>query len=182
MDATQIGMSIGIVLVSMIASGLVAWKSGDIAAQRVTRKYHEEQADRVRRLALQSLRNEVQRVERLASHNRGLLDKSDGLRRFPVRLPTMAFETALLSTDFDLLGDRQDRVSTQLLNSVIAFLAQADSINSDIKLLFAIAPGVPHRDWSGREIEILKWIQQQSEEIEGVLRTVDEALSEALAK
>ena len=181
MDATQIGISIGIGIVSMIASGFVAWKAGSIAARKATRKYHEEQADRARRLALQSLRNEVQRVERLASHNRGLLDKSDGLRRFPVRLPTMAFETALLSTDFDLLGNRQDRVSTKLLNSVIAFLAQAESINSDIKLLFAIAPGLPHKDWSGREVEILRWIQRQSEEIEGVLRTVDEALSEVLA-
>jgi hypothetical protein len=181
MNATQIGMSIGVILVSIIVSGLVAWKSGGIAAQRATRKYHEEQAYRVRRLALQSLRNETQRVERLAAHNRGLLDKSDGLRRFPVRLPTMAFETALLSTDFDLLGDRQDQVSTKLLNSVISFLAQADSINSDIKLLFTIAPGAPHKDWSGREIEILRWIQQQSEEIDGVLRMVDEALSEALA-
>jgi len=165
----------------MIASGLVAWKFGDLAARKATRKYHEEQADRVRRLALQSLQNEIQRVERLAAHNRGLLDKSDGLRRFPVRLPTTAFETALLSTDFDLLGDLEKHVSTKLLNSVISFLAQADSINSDIKLLFAIAPGAPHKDWSGREVEILKWIQQQSGEIEGVLRMVEEALSEALS-
>jgi hypothetical protein len=180
MDTTQVGMGIGIVLVSVIVSGLVAWKSADIAAQRATRKYHEEQADRVRRLALKSLRNEVQRVERLASHNRSLLDKSDGLRRFPVRLPTIAFETALLSTDFDLMGDLEKHISTKLLNAVISFLAQADSINSDIKLLFAIAPGAPHKDWSGREVGILKWIQQQSEEVESVLRMVDEALSEAL--
>jgi len=114
------------VIVSVIASYVLARKYGDVAALNASRKLHEEDARRARLVALRSLLNEVKRIRGAVAHN-SALDTSSQLQSI-ARMPVAAFETAFVS------GTRGLDVGDELLQAVTDYLVRADAINSLVDL------------------------------------------------
>lgn len=108
--------------INIIVTIIVAVVFGDMAAVYATRRFQKKEAKRARLTALQSLVNEVERIQKVVDHNRQL--ESIAKIQSVTRMPVAAFETAFVS------GERGLSVSKKLLQAVTDYLACADSINS----------------------------------------------------
>ena len=150
MEVASLVLSIFAVIVSIagiIVSYHVAKKYGDLAAVDATRRFHEEDAKRARLTALQSLVNEVERIQKVADHNRQL-NKGTPIQAV-TRMPVAAFETAFVS------GERGLDAGNELLQAVTDYLACADSVNSLVDIYPASIAGIgtSGTDYSKHTIE-----------------------------
>ena len=108
--------------INIIVTIIVAAAFGDMAAVYATRRFQKMEAKRARLTALQSLVNEVERIQKVVNHNRQL--NTDAAIQAVTRIPVAAFETAFVS------GERGLDAGNELLQAVTDYLACADSINS----------------------------------------------------
>jgi len=160
-SAVSIGaiiISIGAIIVSIagiIVSYIVARKYGDLAAVEATRRFHEEDARRVRMTALQSLVNEVERIQKVVEHNRQLT--TDTAIQPVARMPVAAFETAFVS------GRTGLNVSKELLQVATDYLACADGINSLVESYPASLAGLGTRRVPNYSDGIIEQIAKVSE-------------------
>jgi hypothetical protein len=112
------------VVVSLAVAWLVAKYYGDMAAAKATREYQEELAKRARVAALQSLMNEVGRIERVVEHYLSIAGRYGGMPRMPMT----AFETAFVSGSPGVAADER------LMRAVGEYLCVADTINSYVDM------------------------------------------------
>jgi hypothetical protein len=122
-EAGMLVLSMLALLVS-IASVIVAYFRGDMAAVKASRKLHEEDLRRARLAVLQSLRSEVDRVERAIDLNLEQLSSNDSEVVIAlVRTPAGAFETSFVS------GEPGVEAGEDLIEGVTQYLVYADAIN-----------------------------------------------------
>lgn len=120
--------------INIIVTIIVAAALGDIAAVYATRRFQKKEAKRARLTALQSLANEVERIQKVADHNRQLNNGTP--IQAVTRVPVAAFETAFVS------GGRSLDAGNELLQAVTDYLACADSVNSLVDIYPASIGGI----------------------------------------
>lgn len=120
-EALGFVLSIFAFLVSL-ASVVVAYFRGDMAAQKASEKLQRQREQRERLAALQSLVNETERIQKAIEHN-ARLDVTNNLQPI-LRLPVNAFETAFVS------GRPGLDASDKLIQAVSDYLCRADCVNS----------------------------------------------------
>jgi hypothetical protein len=94
-------------LISIAMSFYITKKYGDVAGTEKMIAYEREKMTEARISALMSLRNEVERIEKLGQYNADLVPPSSD--KPAVRLPTAAFETAFVSGESSLAASTFSR-------------------------------------------------------------------------
>jgi len=124
-DTLGFVLSIFAFLVSL-ASVVVAYFRGDMAAQKASEELQRERERRERLVAFHSLMNETERIQKAVEHN-AKLDVTNNLQPI-LRLPVNAFETAFVS------GRPGLDASDKLVQAVSNYLCRADCVNSLVEV------------------------------------------------
>jgi hypothetical protein len=169
-----IGVQIVIAVIGILLSYIVARKYGDVAAVRATRKYHEQDLRRARLGALQSLKNEVERIRKAAAHNADL--QPNAPPHDIARLPANAFETAFVS------GRPGLSVGSDLLAASMEYLARADSINSLVDIYLVALGGEASRIAGERKQAVEKVAQVCTDVLPDILDRLSALLQVELKK
>ena len=165
-------VALALSIVSIFVSVHVARKYGDVAGAKQIIEYERSRADEAHISALQSLANEVKRIQKLAEHNSQL--NPDRTAQPIARLPVAAFETAFVS------GMLASAVSQQLLDAATDYLVCADSINTLVDVYVAASPsgggrGMDHVHGAVRETK-----EVCTDKVPGILDRLDDAMRSEL--
>ncbi len=163
-----------IAVAGVLLSCVVAWKYGDVAAVRATRKFHEEDAKKARLTALQSLMNEVARIRKLVEHNSQLLPLTNAPVKSLTKMPIAAFETAFVS------GRHGLAVSSHLLNAVTDYFTHADSINLLVDIYVAGIPSGTAVSQTRRRTAVHKIAEICTDELPRILDQLETHLQHEL--
>jgi hypothetical protein len=159
-------------IAGIIISALVAWGFGDLAAVRASRKLHEEDARKARLMALRSLLNEVERIEKVAKHN-SLELKPGQFAQSVTKMPVAAFETAFVCGKPTISSD------SELLKAVTDYLARADSINSLVDIYISGVGGT-EAGARGRRATVETIQEYCGEDLSKILSSLREFLQRSL--
>jgi hypothetical protein len=113
---------------TIVISPIVAVLFGDLAGTFAARRFQEQDAKRARVAALQSLINEVARIQAVIDYYEATAPHSFLSRGGIPKMPIAAFETAFVS------GSPGLAPSEELMEAVSRYLVRADSINSLIDI------------------------------------------------
>jgi len=125
---TPLDYSIKVGTASAIISAVIAILFSDLAGTFAARRFQEEDVKRTRVAALQSLINEVARIQAVIDYYEATAPYNILSRGGIPKMPIVAFETAFVS------GSPGLAPSEELMEAVSRYLVRADSINSLIDI------------------------------------------------
>ena len=165
------------VLVSVIGSLIAAKYYGDVAGTRAAIEFEKRKAVQANIVALKALLNEIARIRSIAGRNSELVRHNKSFQTV-VRIPVMAFEVAFLSKESSLL-EEDENVSSEILDTVTAYLTEAHSINTLVEVYIRLTAGLSSQEARWRA-EIVTKIVDKSKALLSILQRLESHLRNRL--